>query len=158
MEFSSYWYHHRDFYLLVSLDDNKHQASTPWTTCKPRGCQGEGVLVRSHTSGFQCYWSREAPVEAVPMGKLCTAPMSAPGGWGAIFLCFRGCLIPNAAKWTGNHQSQHPHLAFSGSNALCYFKDLCKHFVNRENVDQAVMIRGGSSQRGTPCTFLKKLP
>lgn len=56
------------------------------------------------------------------------------------------------------NQFQHPHLAFSGSNALCYFKDLCKHFVNRENVDQAVMIRGGSSQRGTPCTFLKKLP
>lgn len=53
-----------------------------------------------------------------------------------------------------NNQFQHPHAAFLGCYALCYFKDLCKHIVKKENVEKAFMIRKGGSQKR--CTFPKK--
>ena len=48
-------------------------------------------------------------------------------------------------------QFQHPHLSLLGSDALCYFKGLCKH-----TVEKAFMINRGDSQRGTLFTFPKK--
>lgn len=57
-----------------------------------------------------------------------------------------------------NNQFQQPHLAFVWSDALCYCKGLCKHTVEKENVEQAFMISRGDSQRATLCTFPKKPP
>lgn len=127
-------------------------APTPGTT-HTQAVVSTNVLVCSHTSLLQSYCPREAPVRLSPWEPL----FLSHGCWSRSRGHFPDCasfvssILMQWSELSTNNQFQPPRLAFLWSDALYYFKGLCKH-----TVEKAFVISGGESQRGALCTFPKK--
>lgn len=143
-----YWCH-RVFLLAQS----SRRVSTPL-----QEVVGTDVLVCSHTSPLQCYGSREAPLRLSPWAPLFLSRgcWSRPRGHFPDCASFGSSFLMQWIELSTNNQFRHPHLALLWSDALYYFKCLCKHTVEKVSVEKAFLISRGNSQKGTLCTFPKK--
>lgn len=130
---------------------------TPWTSPMQEVVSID-VLVCSHTSLLHCYRSREASVRLSPWAPWIFSHgcWSRPRGHFPDCASFGSSFLMQRSELSANNQFQHPHLAFLWSDALYYFKRLCKHTVEKDCVEKAFVLSRGDSQGGALCTFPKR--